>query len=97
MRGVAAREEFSREQQALARLPTRDVLFGERVEIDAPASGEVEGEFRPVFETRRIETRRAAAVEREVRVARGGAVRQQRHRLRGCVRRVFVHLYIEHS
>ena len=46
-----------------------------RVEVDAAARAEVERELRPVVERRRVETRRPAAVEHEVNVARRRAVR----------------------
>ena len=82
VRGVAAGEELAGEQQALARLPGRDLGLGRACRGSRAGSLRgVERELRPVVERGRLELRRAAAVEHEVRVARGGAVGQQRHRL----------------
>ena len=97
MRGVAAREHLAGQQQALAGLPRRDVFARQRVEIHAPRVGRrFVRELRPQLQVGRIELRRAGAVEHEVHVARGGAVRNDRDRQRRGVRRVILDLHVQH-
>ena len=55
------------------------------------------GDRRPVGELRRLEFRRARAVEHEMRVPRRGAVRDHRHRPVGGVHGIGVDLDVEHG
>ena len=74
--GVASGEHLAVQQQALAGLPGCDFCRGQRVEIHARCvRGGLEGELRPQVEIRRVELHRTRAIEHEVRVTRGGAVR----------------------
>ena len=63
----------------------------------ARARRDVHGELRPVLQTRRVESRRAGAVEPELEVPRGGAVGDQGDRLHHGVRRVVQHLHVENG
>ena len=99
VRGVAAGEHLAVEQQRLARLPASRLprasacrgRRASRVGVGRPVH------VGPVGEVRRLELRRARAVEHEVRVARRGAVRDHRDRLGRRVRRVVEDLDVEHG
>src|SRR5581483_9846203 len=48
---------------------------GHGVEVDAARVLRIVGKLRPIFQARRIEVRGAAAIQMEMRMARGGAIR----------------------
>ena len=86
------------EQQALARLPGGDFFAGQAIERHAaraahPASSAT---FGHCDRSGGDEHRGSGPIEREMRVTRGGAVRDDGHRQRGGMRRVVEHLHIEH-
>ena len=96
--GIAPGEHAAVEQQLFARLPARHFRGRQRVEIDSTRVGRGRPvDLRPVGEFRRHELRGAAAVEREMHVPRGGAVRDHGHGLGRRVRGVFEDLHIEHG
>ncbi len=97
MRGVAAGQQLAVEQQGLARLPAGDVFRSDRVQIDTGALGGVVGDLRPVFQRRRVEHHRATAIQGEVRMAGGRAVRDHRHRQIGGVGREVLDLDVQHG
>ena len=84
------------EQNHLAGLPRQNLFAGHLIEIDAARVGRAVGELGPVTERRRLERNRARAVEYEVRVTSRGAVGDHRNRQIGGVRRIVLHLYVEH-
>src|SRR5690606_14233993 len=92
VRGVAAGQQASVEEQGLARPPGRDLLAGDGVEVDPAALGGVVGDLRPVLERGRVQHHRSAAVQGEVGVPGGGAVGDHRHRQVGGVGRVVADL-----
>ncbi len=98
VRGVAAGEHLAVEQEAVALFPARDDVGGEGVEVDADRRlVGLPVDLRIVDEHRRFEEGRAAAVERHMRVARRGAVRDHRDGLRRGVRRPVVDFHVEHG
>jgi len=96
VRGVAAGEHLAVEQQPVARLPRRHHIGRQRIEIDADRFlARRPFDLGPVIEVGRLQKRRAGAVEMEMRVAGGGAVRDHRHRLGGGVGRVIEDFDVE--
>src|SRR6202012_2608654 len=75
VRGVAAGEQLPAQQQHLSRLPGKNLFAGYGVEMNAARAGDVVSQLRPVFKRGWIEIDGTGAVEHEVRVARGGTVR----------------------
>ena len=98
VRGIAAREHLAVQEQRLAGLPGRDLFLRQRIEVDAPALLRIGRPLHlgPQVEARRIEVHRAGAVHHEVRVARGRAVGNHRHRLAGGVAREHLDLDVQH-
>ena len=99
MRGVAAGQHLAVQQQGLARLPGRDFLARQRVEVDAPRGRRRRPvHVRPVVERSAARARRRRC--RRARSARGAWRRNSgimRHRLGRRVRRVIVDLHVEHG
>ena len=81
MRGVAAGQQLARQQQALARLPSRDLFFGEAVEGHAARAGiGAPMNLGPELQIRRFQQRRPCAIQREMNMSSGGAIGNHRHR-----------------
>ncbi|MCY1220494.1 hypothetical protein D9M72_325090 [compost metagenome] len=98
VRRVAAGQHLARQQQGLARLPTGDFFLGQRVQVDLLGLVVVRRpvHFRPFGQRRRVQARGARAVQLEMRVARGGAVRDHGDGLGGRMRREGADLDVEH-
>jgi hypothetical protein len=98
VRGVAAGEHLAVEQQRVAGLPAGHFFAGQRVQVDAPALVVVGRPVHvgPQVQAGRVQVHGARAVQREVRVARGGAVGDHGHRLAGRVRGVHLDLDVQH-
>ena len=95
--GVAAGEHAAREQQPLTGLPSGDLLRGQCIEVDAARFGRgLPVDLGPAREVGRLEPRRSAAVEREVHMPGGRAVRDHGDGLRGRVGREIEDLDVEH-
>jgi hypothetical protein len=98
VRGIAAGEQLAGEQQALAGLPGRHFFLVQFIEINVLGARVGLPRHRwPVGKLRRLELGRARAVEHEMRVPGGGAIRDHRHRAVGGVHRIGVDLHIEHG
>ena len=97
MSGVAAGQHLAVQQQGLAGFPGPDLVARHRVQVHAQhiAAG-LTGDLRPILQLRRLQPGRATAVQREVGMARGRAVRDHRNRLVGGVGGIVPHLHVEH-
>ena len=98
MRGVAAGQHLAVQQQGFAGLPAGDFFLGQRVQVDLAALVVVRrpGDVGPQIQAGRVQVDRAAAVQLEMGMARGGAVRDHRDRLAGGVRGVHLDLHVQH-
>ncbi len=82
MRRIAPGEHLARQQQAIAMLPAGDFLRAQIVEVDPLGRGiGLPVDIGPGVEVGLFEIGRPRAVEREMRMARGGAIGNHAHRL----------------